>query len=190
MKHGDFSFSVLLPCLLKYPQLPLCIPVLVLTNASAAPLPLPTKSSPQSLLPFSTLRYLTMFDYLAISLILPLLLHSASAADCECYRTSTGNYFTDYEFQDFRKHSGPLIIPELPDALPRNITPNAEDYSSNPKIGAFQDGYIMSDEFTSYWSIQDWGKEPTSEFPIRMQNSRSNIYLGISLPPSYRLRVQ
>jgi beta-glucanase (GH16 family) len=34
----------------------------------------------------------------------------------------------------------------------------------------------MSDEFTSSWSIQDWGKEPTSEFPIRMQNSRSNVY--------------
>jgi len=130
-----------------------------------------------------------MFNHLAISFILPLLLSSASAADCDCYRTSTGNYFTDYEFQDFRKHSGPLIVPELPDALPRNITPTTDDYSSNPKIGVFQDGYIRSDEFTSHWSIQDWGKEPTSDFPIRMQNSRSNVYLGIIPRPGPSKRV-
>src|SRR5205807_6023923 len=81
-----------------------------LTNDSAALLPLSIRSSPQHHPPPKSI----MFNLLAISFILPLLLPSTSATDCECYRTSTGQYFTDYEFHDFRKLSGPLSpIPEL-----------------------------------------------------------------------------
>ncbi|RPA91790.1 hypothetical protein L873DRAFT_268725 [Choiromyces venosus 120613-1] len=120
-----------------------------------------------------------MLNLLAVCFVLPLLLSSTSATDCECYRTSTGNYFTNYEFHDFRQQSGSLPpVPDLPDSLPRSgVNPNASDYSSDPKIGAFQDGFIKSDQFTNHWSIEDWGKDPTSDFPIRMQNSRSNVYL-------------
>ena len=97
-----------------------------------------------------------------------------------CYKTSTGTFFTNHEFHDFRNYSDGLgPIPSLPDGLPKDLLPQQSDYAANPNIGQLQDGWLKSDNWTTEWNIQEWGKLATSDFPVRMQNSLSNVYLGI-----------
>lgn len=109
-----------------------------------------------------------------------LLLSPASAVDCDCYETSTHQYFTDHLFHDFRSLPGvpASATPPLPSGLPSTLNPAQADYASQPDIGVQQTGWIQSNAWTDFWGTMDWGKVATSDFPVRMQNSVANAYLG------------
>lgn len=112
---------------------------------------------------------------LPLALLLPL----AIADDCDCYRTSTSQKFTDYSFHDFRNQTGVLAPPPpLPSDLPAGLVPTTADYERSPDIGITQDGLLKSDEWEDSWSVQAWGKNASANFPVRMQNSLSNVYVG------------
>ncbi|KAL7268913.1 hypothetical protein RUND412_008442 [Rhizina undulata] len=97
---------------------------------------------------------------------------------CTCYRTSTFDYFTNHAFYDFRNIGDfSSETPALPSVLPQSINPS--DYSDEPDgIGITQAGFLNSTDWTDHWNPQDWGKLPTSDAPVRMQNSLGNVYVA------------
>lgn len=56
--------------------------------------------------------------------------------------------------------------------------PTQANYISQPDIGLQQAGWIQTSAWTNFWGTMSWGKVSTSDFPIRMQNSLANVYIG------------
>ncbi|PSN72690.1 concanavalin A-like lectin/glucanase [Corynespora cassiicola Philippines] len=127
----------------------------------------------------------------SVLLPLALLLRSALAADytstnssnlhdgeddCTCYVVSSGadsatpEYFQYYRFYDFRNLAdGPG---ELVDAPP--LVNDTQDAGNEP---VWNSNILNGDNWNTDWSIQNWSKDATEEFPVRMQNSPANIYI-------------
>lgn len=120
------------------------------------------------------MRALPLFGTLA-SLLLRL---AAADASCDCYETSTHEYFTEHLFHDFRTLPPASPVPALPSGLPPTLTPTPANYNSQPDIGVQQAGWIQSDAWSDFWGTMNWGKVSTSDFPVRMQNSFANVYVG------------
>lgn len=53
---------------------------------------------------------------------------------------------------------------------------------SPDSFGKAQSGFISSSAFTSQWSTQSWGKTGS---PVRMMNSKSNVYIGKGYIPCH-----
>lgn len=111
-------------------------------------------------------------------LALACFLRPAAAASCDCYETSAHDFFISHIFHDFRALPSPSATPALPSGLPPVLYPTQTDYISQPDIGLPQAGWIQSAAWTNFWGTMSWGKQPTSDFPVRMQNSLANVYVG------------
>jgi hypothetical protein len=96
--------------------------------------------------------------------------------NCSCYVINSGadsktsQYFQYYRFYDFRNLAdgagqyvdAPVLIDDTQDAGQEPVW-NAD--------------ILDSDAFNKDWTIQNWTKEATDDFPTRMVNSRANIYI-------------
>ncbi|OAL50838.1 concanavalin A-like lectin/glucanase [Pyrenochaeta sp. DS3sAY3a] len=93
--------------------------------------------------------------------------------DCSCYVVKTGQnseaseYFQYYRFYDFRN---------LPDAMS-----SAPDLVDETQIAGleptWQPSTFNSDAWNTDWTIQNWSKKATDDFPVPMNNSLANIYI-------------
>ncbi|KAH0602377.1 uncharacterized protein H6S33_008716 [Morchella sextelata] len=101
-----------------------------------------------------------------------------STPSCDCYETDADSVFTQHEFHDFRTITPVASAPPLPSVLPQELDPTPDNYTTEPGIGNAQAGWIQSNDWTDYWATMDWGKLPTGDFPIRMQNSLANVYIS------------
>lgn len=103
---------------------------------------------------------------------------TTSNPNCDCYETDAESVFTQHEFHDFRTITPIASTPPLPSALPQELDPTPENYTTELGIGSAQAGWLQSNDWTDYWATMDWGKTPTSDFPVRMQNSLANVYIS------------
>ena len=115
----------------------------------------------------------------AVLLLAAALASPAAATDydgCSCYETSAHDYFADYKFFDFRQVARVGGAPKLAATLPASAsdaTGRADD-----AVGALQRGFVQSQEWSSSWAIQDWGKGVAGDTAYRMWNSLSNVYFA------------
>lgn len=134
---------------------------------------------------FPPMRAFPLLGALA-SFLLPLLrpvTADDAATSCDCFETSTHDYFTEHIFHDFRALPSASAAPPLPSGLPPTLMPTQANYISQPDIGLQQAGWIQSSAWTNFWGTMSWGKVSTSDFPIRMQNSLANVYVGALYVP-------
>jgi len=95
-------------------------------------------------------------------------------ANCSCYVVQTGKnsqtpeYFQYYRFFDFRN---------LPDAMNR-APPQINDTQIAGLEPTWQPHLFSSDAWNTDWAIQNWSKPATEDFPVPMNNSLANVYLG------------
>lgn len=96
---------------------------------------------------------------------------------CNCYVVDSGEnsktpeYFQYYRFFDFRNLAdGPDQYVNAPPLLKDNQDEGDEDVTTHD--------VFASDAWTTDWGIQNWGKEASEDFPIRMQNSPGNVYIS------------
>ncbi|KAF2747298.1 glycoside hydrolase family 16 protein, partial [Sporormia fimetaria CBS 119925] len=92
---------------------------------------------------------------------------------CSCYTVSSSTsprpLFHAHHFFDFRTFNpADLTTPSTPQT--REYYP--DDYNPDPF------GALNTPLFTSHFAIQTWSRNATSEFPIPLTNSPSNIYLS------------
>ncbi|KAA8624440.1 glycoside hydrolase family 16 protein [Pyrenophora tritici-repentis] len=104
-----------------------------------------------------------------------------NSPDCDCYvvlsgkDTKTPEYFQYYRFYDFRNLPGALSEPP----------PLLNDTQIAGLAPTWQPDLFSSDAWTRDWGIQNWTKPSTSDFPIPMNNSVANVYLGEEDSTSY-----
>ena len=119
-----------------------------------------------------------MFEYLRVALLFCSILGTVSgntlhdnSPECDCYVTdgSSSAYYTYHRFFDFRGLRGSS---GLYDHEPANVT---EEQSLGQEVG--QRGYLNSTEFAKDWKILTWGKEPSSDRPVKFRNSRQNVWI-------------
>lgn len=95
-------------------------------------------------------------------------------ADCNCYVVQSGTnsdtptYFQYYRFYDFRNLDGALT--SSPPLLTNDQTAGLQP--------SWQPNIFNSDAWNTDWSIQNWSKPATEDFPVKMDNSRANVYIG------------
>ncbi|KAF2197107.1 concanavalin A-like lectin/glucanase [Delitschia confertaspora ATCC 74209] len=109
----------------------------------------------------------------------PSTLHDNSA-NCTCYvidsgpSSSTPSYFLYHRFWDFRNI--PLPSPKSYLSAPPLVT-NFEEAASQ----AVPDPEVFdSQAWNTDWAIQNWSKDATEDFPVRMVNSPANVYISRS----------
>ncbi|KAF2869907.1 concanavalin A-like lectin/glucanase domain-containing protein [Massariosphaeria phaeospora] len=96
--------------------------------------------------------------------------------NCGCYVVDTGadskspEYFQFHRFFDFRNLAGgPGQYVQAPPLV--NDTQDAGDEPLwTPNV-------LGSDAWSADWGIQNWGKNATEEFPVKMVNSPANVYI-------------
>jgi hypothetical protein len=96
--------------------------------------------------------------------------------NCSCYVVNSGTesntpqYFQYYRFYDFRNlANGPKQYLNAPGLI--NDTQDAGDES------VWNANILNSDAFNTDWSIQNWSKNASDDFPTKMVNSPANIYI-------------
>ncbi|KAF2018924.1 glycoside hydrolase family 16 protein [Aaosphaeria arxii CBS 175.79] len=99
--------------------------------------------------------------------------------DCDCYVLSSGQdsqtpqYFQYYRFYDFRGFADkPGQYVDTPP-----LVNDTQDAGSEPVWNA---EILNSTSWNTDWSIQNWSKPATEEFPVRMVNSPANIFISQS----------
>ncbi|OJJ43609.1 hypothetical protein ASPZODRAFT_161507 [Penicilliopsis zonata CBS 506.65] len=105
---------------------------------------------------------------------LPILtLAAASKPDCDCYQTggNSSACFSSYRFYDFRSLSGTAQEPP-------NVT-------SSLGIEPAQPGVLTSSSFSRDWRLQTWGRGSQDDRPVRVQNSRQNVWIDSSASTSH-----
>ncbi|KAH7054470.1 concanavalin A-like lectin/glucanase domain-containing protein [Macrophomina phaseolina] len=104
-----------------------------------------------------------------------------NSANCTCYALESGTggdssqpyYFAYHRFWDFRALATQADqYTEVPDPVT-----NEEDQGFET-VSATDAGYLNGTDWNKDWGIQNWGKEATDEFPVRMQNSPRNVYIS------------
>jgi hypothetical protein len=101
--------------------------------------------------------------------------------DCDCYVVQSGSdaqtpqYFQYYRFYDFRNLPGALD--EAPPVLNESQIAGLEP--------TWQPSLFDSESWNYDWGIQNWSKPATDDFPVPMNNSFSNVYLGKEADTSY-----
>ncbi|KAI8941414.1 hypothetical protein NX059_002637 [Plenodomus lindquistii] len=97
-----------------------------------------------------------------------------NSANCSCYVVNSGDdsntpsYFQYYRFYDFRN---------LPDAM-SEPPPLVNDTTTAGLEPVWQPSLFNSDAWNADWSIQNWSKAATDDFPTPMNNSMANVYLS------------
>lgn len=99
-----------------------------------------------------------------------------NSQNCTCYVVNSGadsktpQYFQYYRFYDFRN------LADKPGQFvnPPDLITDSQDAGAEPVNDA---NILNSDAWNTDWSIQNWSKDATSDFPTRMVNSPANIYL-------------
>jgi len=96
-----------------------------------------------------------------------------SGSDCDCYRTSADDLFTDYTLHDFRRVGSIKAVPKLQSTLPESA------FSSTPDldVGSLQKGFISGAGWNGSWGIQDWGRPKADDTLYPMSNSFSNVFI-------------
>ncbi len=95
-----------------------------------------------------------------------------SSALCDCYVTSSSDYFQYhrfYLFQSLNDTNG------LYNAEPANISRFQSDGEE-----AGQQGYLNTSAFANAWKINNWGHNAGSLQPVKLQNSKQNVYIRSS----------
>ncbi|KAF2267091.1 concanavalin A-like lectin/glucanase [Lojkania enalia] len=99
-----------------------------------------------------------------------------NSQNCSCYvlnsgeDSSTPEYFSFYRFWDFRTlANGPREYITAP--------PLVNDTQDAGEEDVWDAHVLNSDAWNVDWSIQNWSKKATEEFPTRMVNSPANIYI-------------
>ncbi|KAF2131493.1 glycoside hydrolase family 16 protein [Dothidotthia symphoricarpi CBS 119687] len=95
-------------------------------------------------------------------------------ADCNCYvvqsgaESTTPSYFQYYRFYDFRNL----------DSAMNESPPLINDTQTAGTLDTWQPEIFNSDAWNTDWSIQNWSKPATDDFPVKMDNSLANVYIG------------
>jgi hypothetical protein len=94
--------------------------------------------------------------------------------DCDCYVTSgpSSAYYSYHRFFNFSNLTSSDYAEE-----PANVT----DIDDGDAEG--QPGYLHSSAFTDYWDILTWGRPPSRDRPVELQNSRRNVWIRKSTGP-------
>ncbi|GME23018.1 Concanavalin A-like lectin/glucanase [Neofusicoccum parvum] len=106
-----------------------------------------------------------------------------NSSNCTCYALESGTsddmtdsqpyYFAYHRFWDFRALATQAgQYSEVPDPVTDDEDQGFETVSS---VDA---SYLNGTTWNKDWGIQNWGKEATDDFPVRMQNSPSNVYIS------------
>lgn len=111
-------------------------------------------------------------EYIALNSTTP----HQNTNNCTCYvvdsgpDSSTPQYFQYYRFYDFRS---------LADRPAQYVkTPNVvDDWKDAPGQDVWDANILNSASWNTDWSIQNWSKDATEDFPTRMVNSPANVYL-------------
>lgn len=100
-----------------------------------------------------------------------------NSEDCNCYVLESGadsktpSYFQHYRFFDFRdlaSYPGQYI----------NAPPAVNDTQDSGDESVWTPDIFSSEAWETDWSIQDWSKPASDDFPVRAVNSPANIYVG------------
>lgn len=103
-----------------------------------------------------------------------------NSPNCTCYALESGTggdnsqpyYFTYHRFWDFR------ALATQADQYTETPDPVTDDEDQGYEMVSSQDaGYLNGSVWNKDWGIQNWGKEATEDFPVRMQNSPRNVYI-------------
>lgn len=95
-------------------------------------------------------------------------------ANCSCYVVKSGKdsaspqYFQYYRFFDFRNLNGALT----------KTPPQLNDSVVAATATTWQPHIFDSDDWNADWNIQNWTKPATTDFPVPMNNSLANVYIG------------
>lgn len=104
-----------------------------------------------------------------------------NSPNCTCYALESGTggdnsqpyYFTYHRFWDFR------ALATQADQYTETPDPVTDDEDQGYEMVSSQDaGYLNGSVWNKDWGIQNWGKEATEDFPVRMQNSPRNVYIS------------
>ncbi|OJD38582.1 glycoside hydrolase family 16 protein [Diplodia corticola] len=115
-----------------------------------------------------------------------------NSPNCTCYTLDSGTsddmspdnsepyYFTYHRFWDFRSlaTSAGQFSSKGSDGgtAPDPVT---DDEDEGLETVADQDAaYLNGSAWNADWGIQNWGKEATADFPVRMRNSARNVYIS------------
>ncbi|KAJ4353258.1 uncharacterized protein N0V89_004985 [Didymosphaeria variabile] len=96
--------------------------------------------------------------------------------NCTCYVVESGadsqtpQYFQYYRFFDFRN---------LADKSEEYVKAPAvvDDWDDAPNLDVGQSSILNSDAWNKDWNIQNWSKNASDDFAVRMVNSPANVYL-------------
>ncbi|KAF1840677.1 glycoside hydrolase family 16 protein, partial [Cucurbitaria berberidis CBS 394.84] len=97
-----------------------------------------------------------------------------NSPNCSCYVVQSGansqtpEYFQYYRFYDFRNIQGAMT--EAPPLINSTQVAGMEP--------TWQPNVFNSDAWNTDWGIQNWSKKATDDFPVPMNNSLANVYLG------------
>lgn len=106
-----------------------------------------------------------------------------NSANCTCYTLDSNTesdmsdsapyYFTYHRFWDFRALA--TSADQYAGGAPDPVTDD-EDEGMETVTDA-DAAYLNGSAWNRDWGIQNWGKEATDDFPVRMQNSPRNVYI-------------
>ncbi|KAK0618771.1 hypothetical protein DIS24_g11548, partial [Lasiodiplodia hormozganensis] len=107
-----------------------------------------------------------------------------NSANCTCYTLDSNTesdmsdsapyYFTYHRFWDFRALA--TSADQYAGGAPDPVTDD-EDEGMETVTDA-DAAYLNGSAWNRDWGIQNWGKEATDDFPVRMQNSPRNVYIS------------
>lgn len=96
--------------------------------------------------------------------------------NCTCYVVESGDnsqtpqYFQYYRFYDFRK-----LADKAGEYL--NTPAIVDNWDEAPNLDVGQPSILNSSAWNTDWNIQNWSKNSSDDFPVRMANSPANVYL-------------
>lgn len=106
-----------------------------------------------------------------------------NSANCTCYTLDSNTesdmsdsapyYFSYHRFWDFRALA--TSADQYAGGAPDPVTDD-EDEGMETVTDA-DAAYLNGSAWNRDWGIQNWGKEATDDFPVRMQNSPRNVYI-------------
>jgi len=102
-----------------------------------------------------------------------------NSPNCTCYmiNSTTRAYFQYHRFWDFRNLGQQSLDQTYGEGSidePPPTVNNTQDAGDEP---VWDPAIFDSDSWNADWSIQNWSKPATSEFPVKVVNSPANIYL-------------
>jgi hypothetical protein len=99
-----------------------------------------------------------------------------NSENCSCYvvnsgPSSTPTYFQYHRFWDFRQIAAETNRSYV------SVPPTVNDTQDAGNEPVWNPEFFNTDSWNVDWSIQNWSKKATDEFPVRMVNSPANLYI-------------